>query len=82
MSSRQYSIRLPELGLGRAEVRASVWLAPLGAKVVRGDRVLEVVSDGVTVDLPSPATGRLVRRAVAEEDVLHVGQVLGVVEGE
>jgi len=80
MAGQLHELVLPDLGLGQATVKASVWLAPLGREVVAGDRLLEVVAEGVTVDLPAPVSGRLTEQRVAEEDVLSVGQVLGVLE--
>ncbi len=82
MPARHYPLILPDLGLGAAPVLVSVWLARLGTNVVCGDRVLEVVSGNVTVDLSSPASGRLIRQDVSEDDELSVGQVLGVIEEE
>ena len=52
----------------------------LGSDVVCGDRILEVLAGEVTVDLPAPATGRLVEQHVAEDDILATGQLLGVIE--
>jgi pyruvate/2-oxoglutarate dehydrogenase complex dihydrolipoamide acyltransferase (E2) component len=80
MASRRHPIHLPDLGLEGSPVRASVWLSALGSDVVAGDRVLEVVAGSISVDLPAPATGRLVKKTVDEEDVLEVGQILGIIE--
>jgi pyruvate/2-oxoglutarate dehydrogenase complex dihydrolipoamide acyltransferase (E2) component len=82
MPERQHPLILPDLGLGAAPVLASVWLARLGASVVCGDRVLEIVSGNVSVDLSAPASGRLIRQDVSEDDEVSVGQVLGVIEEE
>jgi pyruvate/2-oxoglutarate dehydrogenase complex dihydrolipoamide acyltransferase (E2) component len=38
------------------------------------------LADGVTVDLPSPVTGLLVKLLVSEDDRLTVGQPLAVLE--
>ncbi len=76
-------ITLPELGLpaGR-RVTLSVWYAEPGDFVFEGDRLVEVLTDGATFDVPSPATGRLAERRAYPRDVLQPGQVLGVVEAE
>ena len=74
-------LTLPDLGLGERVVTASVWLIDVGSAVVEGDLLLEVLSDSVTVDLPAPASGTLVKTLVAEDDELHVGQTLGLIEG-
>ncbi len=74
----QQPILMPELGL--ADMTASIWLVKRGDEVTEGDRLLEILADGVTVDLPAPCSGRLVKTMVAEDDRLDVGQLLGVIE--
>jgi pyruvate/2-oxoglutarate dehydrogenase complex dihydrolipoamide acyltransferase (E2) component len=80
MTAKRHPIVLPELALGSTVIRASVWLARPGANVLEGDRILEVVAGDVTIDLPAPASGRLSKRFVLEDDALHTGQVLGWIE--
>ena len=65
--------------MGETPVVASVWLVEVGADVIEGERLLEVVAGAATVDLPSPATGRLVELLVDEDDELTVGQRLAVI---
>ncbi len=73
-------IILPELGLPDGLlVTLSVWYAEPGDFVFEGDRLVEVLTDGATFDVPSPATGQLVERWAYPRDVLRPGQVLGVV---
>lgn len=76
----RHELVLPDLGLKEHSVWASVWLVGEGAAVSEGDRLLEVLCDSATIDLPSPATGVLVEQCVSEGDELHAGQVLGVIE--
>ena len=74
-------ITLPELGLPVGlRVTLSVWYAAPGDRVFEGDRLVEVLTDGVTFDVSCPATGCLVARHALPRDVIEVGQVLGVVE--
>ena len=73
----RYELKLPDLGL--QNVTVSLWLVQPGSDVTEGDRILEVMAEGVTVDLPSPATGVLAEQLVAEDDSVEVDQVLGVV---
>jgi pyruvate/2-oxoglutarate dehydrogenase complex dihydrolipoamide acyltransferase (E2) component len=76
----RYTLTLPELGAGEMPVTASLWLVEVGDEVSEGDRLLEVCFGAVSVDLPAPASGVLVEMLVAEDDVLRVGQELGVIE--
>jgi len=72
-------LRLPDLGLDDAPVTASMWLVEAGHEVTAGDRVLEVLSGSVTVDLPAPVSGRLIEMTVEVDEPLAVGQLLGVI---
>jgi 2-oxoglutarate dehydrogenase E2 component (dihydrolipoamide succinyltransferase) len=71
---------MPDLGLGDETPVVSLWLVDVGARVLEGDRLLEVSADGVTVDLPSPAAGVLSRVFVYEDDRLTPGMRLAVIE--
>jgi len=71
---------MPELGLSGRQVVVSMWLVEVGDEVTEGDRLLEVLADGVTVDLPSPASGILVETLVDEDEPLSAGQRLAIIE--
>jgi pyruvate/2-oxoglutarate dehydrogenase complex dihydrolipoamide acyltransferase (E2) component len=79
-SPKQHRLTLPELGAGEMPVTASLWLVEVGDEVSEGDRLLEVCFGAASVDLPAPASGVLLEMLVAEDDVLCVGQELGVIE--
>lgn len=68
----------PETGIARVAV--SVWLVAEGADVVEGDRVVELVGGGVTVDLGAPVTGRLVAQLVDEDATVAAGDALAEFE--
>jgi pyruvate/2-oxoglutarate dehydrogenase complex dihydrolipoamide acyltransferase (E2) component len=74
----RHKLVLPDLGL--PHVTVSSWLVARGQTVAAGDRVVEVLSDGVTVDLPAPAAGVLIKQFVSEDDPVVVGQELGEIE--
>ncbi len=76
----QTDIILPDLGA--APVVLSVWFADPGDPVFEGDRLVEVLVNGATFDVPSPATGRLAEKRALPYDVLTPGQVLGLVEAD
>ncbi len=80
MSVTRHELRLPELDVGSEPITASMWLVRQGAEVAEGDRLLEVLTTGATVDLPSPASGRLIRKLVDEDEPLTVGQRLAIIE--
>lgn len=69
---------LPELGA--APLQVSVWFVEPGDRVYAGDRLVEIVAESATFDVPSPATGQLAERLAHPDDVVQPGQVLGVIE--
>jgi pyruvate/2-oxoglutarate dehydrogenase complex dihydrolipoamide acyltransferase (E2) component len=68
----------PDLGV--AEVAVSLWLVAEGAEVLEGDRVVELVAGGATVDLGAPVTGRLARQRVDEDEPVAAGAILAEFE--
>jgi pyruvate/2-oxoglutarate dehydrogenase complex dihydrolipoamide acyltransferase (E2) component len=80
MPQQRVELRLPDLDLGTTIVTACSWHAAVGARVVEGDRLLEVLAGEVTVDLAAPASGRLIERCVEVDEPLTIGRVLAVIE--
>ncbi len=77
--SRYYLI-LPDLGIDQRPVVLSLWLTEPGSRVEAGEPLAEVLADTATVDLPSPADGLLAQTLVAEQQQIHPGQRLAVIE--
>jgi pyruvate/2-oxoglutarate dehydrogenase complex dihydrolipoamide acyltransferase (E2) component len=73
-------IVLPEIGAD--PVILSLWFVDPGDVIYEGDRVVEILSNGATFDVPAPATGRFIEKRALPDDPLVPGQVLGVVETE
>lgn len=80
MVGQRREVQMPDLQLPFHDTRAGCWLTPPGAVVVEGDRILEIISGPMTVDVLAPATGRLVEQRVAEDEPLAPGQCLAVIE--
>jgi pyruvate/2-oxoglutarate dehydrogenase complex dihydrolipoamide acyltransferase (E2) component len=66
---------VPEFGLD-VPLAVAVWLVPQGAAVIEGDRVVQLVAGGVTIDLEAPVTGRLAACLVEEDELVATGTVL------
>jgi pyruvate/2-oxoglutarate dehydrogenase complex dihydrolipoamide acyltransferase (E2) component len=71
---------VPEFGLGDVPVIVSLWLVPAGAAVLAGDRVLELVAGGVTIDLEAPVSGRLAAQLVDEDETVAAGATVAEIE--
>jgi len=74
-----YEFRLPDLGEGLTEGEVARWLVAEGDEVAEDDPLVEVQTDKTTVEIPSPAAGRVARILVGEGEVVPVGTVLVVI---
>jgi len=78
----RFNLVLPDLDLDDQPLTISLWLVEVGSEVAAGDRLVELTADGVTIDLPSPASGVLVETLAIEEEEVQIGQILAVIDGE
>lgn len=77
--NERVAILPPDLGLPAAKPRVSLWLVPLGARVLAGDRIVEILAHEVTVDVAAPIAGRLVEKCIEEENEYETGDCLGFI---
>lgn len=64
---------LPELAESVVEGEIVTWLVQEGESVAEDQPVVEVMTDKVTVELPSPYAGVLEKQLVSEGDIVEVG---------
>jgi pyruvate dehydrogenase E2 component (dihydrolipoamide acetyltransferase) len=74
-----YEFKLPDLGEGLTEGEIARWLVQEGQEIAEDDPLVEIQTDKTTVEIPSPAAGKVARILVAEGDVVPVGTVLVVI---
>lgn len=74
-----YEFKLPDLGEGLTEGEVARWLVSEGQDVVEDEPLVEIQTDKTTVEIPSPAAGKVARILVAEGHVVPVGTVLVVI---
>src|SRR5690349_16291986 len=74
-----YEFKLPDLGEGLTEGEVARWLVREGQEIAEDDPLVEVQTDKATVEIPSPAGGKVARILVAEGEVVPVGTVLVVI---
>jgi 2-oxoisovalerate dehydrogenase E2 component (dihydrolipoyl transacylase) len=73
-------IKMPQLGESVTEGTVDKWLKREGDFVKRDEPLVEVVTDKVNAEIPSPFEGKLVNIAVAEGETVLVGAVLAQIE--
>ena len=79
-----HSVEMPELGESVTEGTITTWLKEVGDTVEVDEPLLEVSTDKVDTEIPSPVAGVLIEIKAEEDDTVEVGDVIAVIgeEGE
>ncbi|HEU5127906.1 MAG TPA: 2-oxoglutarate dehydrogenase, E2 component, dihydrolipoamide succinyltransferase [Glycomyces sp.] len=72
-------VLLPELGESVTDGTVTAWLKAVGDTVEVDEPLLEISTDKVDTEIPSPAAGTLLEIRVAEDETAEVGSVLAVI---
>jgi 2-oxoisovalerate dehydrogenase E2 component (dihydrolipoyl transacylase) len=73
-------IKMPQLGESVTEGTVDKWLKNEGDFVKRDEPLVEVVTDKVNAEIPSPFEGKLVKITVAQGETVQVGAVIAQIE--
>ncbi|WP_128773148.1 2-oxoglutarate dehydrogenase, E2 component, dihydrolipoamide succinyltransferase [Actinomyces oricola] len=73
------SVKMPALGESVTEGTVSTWLKAVGERVEADEPLLEVATDKVDTEVPSPASGVLLEIRVPEDETVDVGTVLAII---
>jgi 2-oxoisovalerate dehydrogenase E2 component (dihydrolipoyl transacylase) len=76
------TLKMPQLGESVTEGTVDRWLKQEGDLVRRDEPIVEVVTDKVNAEVPSPVEGRLVRIQVAPGQTVPIGTALAELEVE
>ncbi|WP_316803405.1 dihydrolipoamide acetyltransferase family protein [Pedobacter nototheniae] len=78
----QYELLLPKMGESVAEATVIKWVKQPGDTIDLDDTVLEIATDKVDSEVPSPVAGKLVKQLFKEDEVAQVGDVIAIIETE
>lgn len=73
---------MPQMGESITEGTVSKWLKAVGEKIDKDEPLLEISTDKVDAEVPSPAAGTLLEILVNEGETVEVGSVLARVGAE
>ena len=76
------SVKMPQLGESVTEGTITRWLKNVGDHVNADEPLVEISTDKVDTEIPSPATGILLSHSAQEDDVVEVGGELAVIGEE
>ncbi|HEY1023785.1 MAG TPA: dihydrolipoamide acetyltransferase family protein [Sphingobacteriaceae bacterium] len=76
----QYELLLPKMGESVAEATIIKWVKQPGDLIEADESVLEIATDKVDSEVPSPVAGKLVRQLFREDEIAQVGAVIAIIE--
>ena len=74
-----HSVVMPELGESVTEGTITQWLKAVGDTVSVDEPLLEVSTDKVDTEVPSPVAGVLLEIRAEEDDTIEVGDVIAII---
>lgn len=77
-----FKIVMPKLGESIIEATITKWLKSPGDTIEEDDPIVEIATDKVDSEIPSPVEGTLKEILFEEGDVVEVGKVIAIVETE
>lgn len=81
-SSGATEVVMPQMGESITEGTVSKWLKNVGDPIAKDEPLLEISTDKVDAEVPSPAAGKLLSISVKEGETVEVGAVLALVGAE
>ncbi|GAA5230335.1 2-oxoglutarate dehydrogenase, E2 component, dihydrolipoamide succinyltransferase [Arthrobacter cryoconiti] len=77
-----FEVKLPALGESVTEGTVTRWLKAVGDSVEVDEPLLEVSTDKVDTEIPSPVAGTLLEIRVPEDETAEVGGILAIIGSE
>lgn len=71
---------MPKMGESIAEATILKWLKKEGDSVELDEAILEIATDKVDSEVPSPVAGKITKIMFAEGDVVEVGKAIAIIE--
>jgi 2-oxoglutarate dehydrogenase E2 component (dihydrolipoamide succinyltransferase) len=76
----KYQLLLPKMGESVAEATIIKWSKKPGDYIEADETVMEIATDKVDSEVPSPVSGKLVEQLCKEDEVVQVGSVIAIIE--
>jgi len=76
----KFEVIMPKLGESIIEATITKWIKNPGDQIEEDDPIVEIATDKVDSEIPSPVEGKLVKVLFNEGDVVPVGKVIAIIE--
>ncbi len=78
-SEEKVEVKMPKMGESVMEGTVIEWAKDVGDKIEEDETLLEISTDKVDTEVPSPQSGTLVERLVEADETVEVGQTIAVI---
>ena len=76
----KYQLLLPKMGESVAEATIIKWSKAVGDMIETDETVMEIATDKVDSEVPSPVSGKLLEQLCSENEVVQVGSVIAIID--
>ncbi len=76
----EYKLLLPSMGEGVMEATIITWLYNEGDTVKEDDSVVEIATDKVDSDVPTPVSGKIIKILKQKDEVAKIGEAIAILE--
>ncbi len=74
-----FEIKMPKLGESVEQATITKWFVKVGDTVEEEDNLLEIATDKVDSEIPSPVAGKVLKILYKENDLVPVGEVIAII---
>lgn len=78
----KFELSMPKMGESIIEATITKWLKSVGDSVEEDDVIVEIATDKVDSEIPSPVEGKIVEFLYKEGDTVPVGKVIAIIDIE
>jgi len=78
----KFELVMPKMGESIIEATITRWLKEVGEQVEEDDPIVEIATDKVDSEIPSPVDGLIKERLFEEGDVVEIGKVIAIIQTE
>jgi 2-oxoglutarate dehydrogenase E2 component (dihydrolipoamide succinyltransferase) len=78
----EYKLLLPSMGEGVMEATIISWLFNEGDFIKEDESVVEIATDKVDSDVPTPVSGKIIKILKQKDEVAKIGEAIAILETE
>jgi len=78
----QFELIMPKMGESIMEATILKWVKNVGDQIELDETIVEIATDKVDSEVPSPVAGKVVQVLYAENDTVPIGKVIALIETE